>query len=92
MAAVEIVGVELFRSPDNFSREYWSSFEYQDVQFGVRLEITADFVGRNAWLPVTLMCLIVATLPSAMTIDSSTRLRSSGMTFGLIETLYLPRL
>ena len=80
-------------SPETFSREYWSSLEYQESQFEVfdskssRISLSLNFV-----LPTMLRCLMWAALPSATSIAISTRLRSSSVTFGLIETLYLPRL
>ena len=64
-----------------------------DVKFDV-LDSKFDVMSLsgNVVLPTTLMCLIFATLPSAMLIASSTRLRSRLTTEVLTETLYLPRL
>jgi hypothetical protein len=66
---------------------------YHDVKFDV-LDSKFDVMSLsgNVVLPTTLMCLILATLPSAMLIATSTRLRSRLTTEVLTETLYLPRL
>ena len=80
-------------SPDSFSLEYWSSRRYQDSQL---VSLDSQFSSRssvsNFSAPTTLTCLILAALPSFTAMVTSTRLRSSALTVGVISTLYLPRL
>ncbi|MNV56689.1 hypothetical protein D3C71_1489890 [compost metagenome] len=42
-------------------------------------------------VPTRLTCWILAALPSLIAMVMSTRLRSSGLTVGVMSTLYLPR-
>ena len=80
-------------SPESFSREYWSSRRYHDIQLcSLDSQFSRMFSVSNFSLPTRLTWRILAALPSLMVMVTSTRLRSSGLTTGVIDTLYLPRL
>ena len=80
-------------APDSFSREYWSSLEYHEVQLVVSdWKSSRIFLALNELLPTMLRCLIFAALPSVILMLTCTRLRSRLTTEVLTETLYLPRL
>ena len=81
------------RSPDSFSREYWSSRLYQLSQLLSRdSQLSRMSFCSNLSLPIRLTWRILAALPSLMLMMTSTRLRSRRVTLGVISTLYLPRL
>ena len=80
-------------SPDSFSFEYWSSRRYHDSQLlSLDSQLSRMSSFSNFSTPTRLTWRILAALPSFTAMVTSTRLRSSWATVGLISTLYLPRL
>ena len=80
-------------SPESFSREYWSSRRYHDSQLPSRdSQVSRISSLLKLSVPTRLTWRILAALPSLTSMVTSTRLRSSWATEGVICTLYLPRL
>src|SRR5690606_41573281 len=80
-------------SPESFSLEYWSSRRYQDShELSLDSQLSRICSLSKVSAPTRLTWRILAALPSLTSMVTSTRLRSSGLTVGVIWTLYLPRL